>query len=333
MKIVVLMPDNAIRKQFLPCKVAEELLEKIGEVVWNPSSENYSEYELKKLLQDADAVITGWGCPRITEEMLEGSHLRLIAHTGGTVAPYLVPGIFQKGVRVTCCNELYAQSVAEGTLAYILAGLRQIPYWDRIVKNGGWRTDEFQNGGLFGKKVGLTGYGAITKWLIPMLQLFETEILLSSSHMSEEECMQLGVKKAELHQIFSECDIISLHNGLTERTWHMIDRELLAQIKPGALLVNTARGGIIDEEALIEELQDGQFYAVLDVFESEPLAADSPLRTLPNVILIPHMGGPTSDRYAICGQTVAEEIQRLRDNQPLRYEVSPAMVGFMTAKG
>ncbi len=166
-----------------------------------------------------------------------------------------------------------------------------------------------------------------------MLKLFDTEILLYSSHTTEEECAKLGVRKAGMEEIFSQCSIVSLHNALTDKTRGIVNRELLSKLKSGALLVNTARGGLIDENALIDELRTGRFHAVLDVFETEPLPENSPLRKLPNVILIPHMGGPTGDRYAFCGETVAEEIRRLRDGEPLVYEVAPAAVKFMTAKG
>lgn len=332
MKILVLMPDNAVRRQFLTDKNLKKLAA-LGEVTLNPSPENYPEAELRALLAEADAVVTGWGCPRVSGTLLGEHPPRILAHTGGTVAPYVDASTYQKGVKVVSANELYAKSVAEGTIAYMLAGLRQIPYWNNLVKAGKWRSDEAHNRGLLGKRVGLTAFGAIPRHLLPLLKAFDTEVLVCSGHLSGQDCEKLGVQKATLEEIFSTCDIISVHNALTEKTHHLIGARHFSMIRDGAVLVNTARGAVLDEEALCKALQGGRFTAVLDVFETEPLRPDSPLRGLDNAILIPHMGGPTADLYEACGAAVIEEIRRIRDGEPLCYEIPASAVQFMTANG
>lgn len=333
MKIWVIMPDSVIRRQFLPSPVAS-LLEARGEVEWNPSSSHITADELRQKLPSTDVVITGWGCPRIGGDVLTGEKApALLLHTGGTVAPYVDDITYQKGVQVVSANEVYAKSVAEGVLAYMLAGLRNIPYWHSQTVSGQWHPDDFINSGLFGKRVGLTGFGAITRHLLPLLQVFQTEILLASGHMSEEDCRALGVKKSTVDEIFESCDIVSLHNALTPKTEDMADARRLRLLKDHSLFVNTARGGLVDEAALTAELATGRFFAVLDVYRQEPLPADSPLCGLSNVILMPHMAGPTIDRYPAAGMLLVEELRRFQNGEPLQHAVSASKASQMTAGG
>lgn len=264
MNIQVIMPAGEICDRFLPAENCG-LLEGLGQVTWNPGPNHYTEDELRAILPAADVVVSGWGCPCISGELLGEARPRLLAHTGGTVAPFVDAETFARGMRVVCANEVYAKSVAEGVVAYMLAGLRRIPFWDGEVRKGKWRGDDFINFGLFGKRVGLTGYGAITRYLLPLLRAFECEVLLCSGHLEEAECNALGVRKASLEEIFSTCDVVSLHNALTEKTIHMVDERLLSMLKENALLVNTARGKIVDEAALAKALATNRFFAVLDV--------------------------------------------------------------------
>ncbi|MDR1639949.1 MAG: hydroxyacid dehydrogenase [Clostridiales bacterium] len=329
MKIWVLMPDNEIRRMFFPEEVAS-FLESQGEVTWNPTREHYGISELREKLPQFDAIVTGWGCARIGAEVLGEKAPSLLLHTGGTVAPFVDKATFEKGVRVSCANEIYARSVAEGTLAYMLAGLRRITYWDSVVKKGSWRGTYPGNSGLYEKKVGLTGYGAITRYLLPLLKVFDTKIYLCSSHMTEEEAKGLGVYKADLDFIFSSCDVVSLHNALTVKTKGMIGARLLSMLKEGAVFVNTARGQLIDESALAKVLAEKNITAVLDVYEKEPLDANSPLLKLENAILMPHVAGPTADRYPSAGRHAALEIERFIAGLPLETEVQASSVEFMT---
>ena len=329
MKILVAMPEGRTRDLFLP-KENMERLNNLGEVTVNPTTEPYTIEVLRELLPQMDAVVTGWECTPIDKNVLGDVCPKIMAHTGGTVAPYTDEETYRKGIHIVSANKLFARSVAEGTLAYILAALRRIPYWTRKMHTKGWQEPGFENYGLFGKRVGLTGYGEITKNLIPLLQVFQTEILLYSGHMTEEECKKIGVRKASLAEIFSTCDVVSVHNASTKATRNMINADLFAMLKGDAVFVNTSRGAVIDEEALIQAVKEGRFTAILDVYQSEPLADDSPLRGLDNVFLMPHMGGPTTDLYAQCGAAVIEEIRRYRDGEPLQLEVKAETRSHMT---
>ena len=329
LKIAVLMPENDTKSIFITPKVKDKLAE-LGDVSYNETL--YKPEVMREMLADADVCVTGWGCPSLNEEILsKTSKLRLVMHTGGSVAPIVSPELFARNIKVISGNELYAESVAEGTLAYILAGLRRLTYFNSTVHAGGWRDGKFSNKGLLDRKVGLVGYGAITRYLIPMLKVFRTDIILFSRHMSEEDCKKIGVTRAEsLEQLCSGCDVISLHQAKTKATYHMITKELIKMMPDDTVLVNTARGSVIDEEALTEELMTGRINAVLDVFNEEPLPADSRLKGLENVILIPHMAGPTGDRYENVSLALIEDVKRMFAGEPLTLEIDAAYAVRMT---
>ncbi|MDR1060843.1 MAG: hydroxyacid dehydrogenase [Clostridiales bacterium] len=332
MNIAVLMPAGEVRDRFFPKENAERL-NALGDALWNPSPHNYSPDELRAIAARADVFVSGWGSPRLTGAALPDGAPRLLAHTGGTIAPYVDAEAMARGLRVACVNDIFARSTAEGAFAYTLCALRRIAYWDREMHEGRWRGDVFDNCGLYRRKVGLVGFGAVAGHLLKMLRAFGSDVRIASGHLTEAECAELGAKKSTIAEIFSECDVISLHASLTDRTQGMVGDGLLAAIRPGALLVNTARGGLIDEDALIRHLKTGRFWAALDVFATEPLPADSPLRELGNALLTPHMGGPTNDLFAACGAAVIDEIRRFRDGEPLELEQSPKELLHMTANG
>ena len=308
-KIAVLMPCDSTFKIFITPLIKTEL-SKIGEVLYNNSG--YDPSVMMEMLKDADVCITGWGCPSLDEYILsEASKLRLVVHTGGSVAAIVSPSLIKRNIPVISGNELYAESVAEGTLAYMLAGLRQIPLYNNLVQNGEWRPEGYGTKGLLDRNVGLVGFGAISRYLVPLLKPFNVKIMVHSKHLSDEECTSYEMIRAgSLEEIFSWSDVLSLHMARTTETYHVINKDILKLMPDGALLVNTARGSVVDEQALADELCSGRIYAVLDVFEEEPLPKNSRLRGLDNVILIPHMAGPTGDRYERVSLALLDDIRR-----------------------
>lgn len=295
MNIFVTIPDNPIRHSFLTEK-AVKALSHVGTVTFTPTENEMSPKDFERYAKDADVLVTGWGTIKIDENVIPNlPNLKIIAHTGAAVTHIVDEYAYQKGITVLSGNVLFAKSVAEGCLCYTLTALRRIEEYAGMVRKGGWRNECFVNEGLFERKVGLIGFGAIAKYFVKMLKPFEVDIRVYSGHMSADDAKHLSVSLSGLTEIFEQCDVISVHSSLTPDTVGMITADLLAKIKDGALLVNTARGEIIDEGALISQLKTGRFHAALDVFAQEPLPADSPLRTLPNVLPIPHMGGLTMD--------------------------------------
>lgn len=304
-RVLVAMPRGAVRDSFMPPELQLNAR-------WNDMDRQFTPEELSRALEDIQLCVTGWGCPRLTREVIQNARaLRAVAHTGGTVASLVSDELYARGVKVLSGNEIYARSVAEGTIAYMLASLRDIPKYACMVKRDGWSESNWYTQGLLGQRVGLVGFGAVARHTVGMLRAFDAEILVASSHLTREEAEAHGCKKATIEEIFSSCKIVSLHMAATEDTYHAVDGRLLNMLMDGALIINTARGSVIDERALAEALASRPIKAVLDVYEREPLPMDSPLRGLPNAILLPHMGGPTMDRRPFVTKAVLNEAFRL----------------------
>jgi len=324
------MPKHATFYTFFNQEIIDSL-EQLAEVIWNESTtEQFTKQQLRTLIKDVDFIITGWGTPILDEEILQNANkLKMVAHTGGSVKPYVTDAVYERGITVVSGNNIFAESVAESVIAYALASLRDIPKYSSDLKQGIWPSG-YYNKGLLNKRIGIVGYGMIAKYTVEMLKPFHAEILVYSKHISQEELDKHQMKKADLEEIFSTCDIVSLHSASTPANYHMINESLLMSMQEGALLLNTARGAIIDEEALVRVMRTKNIYAVLDVFEVEPLPAKHPLTTLENAILMPHMGGPTVDRRFIVTRQIINEIKRFLSGEPLICEISQAYASTMT---
>jgi len=319
--ISVLIPEGGLRDFFITPAVTQALYA-LGNVNFF-SEADYEPEAVKQLLAESHVCVTTWGCPTLDESLLDGAkNLILIAHTGGSVATVVSDYMYDRGIRIISGNDVYAESVAEGTLAYMLAGLRRIPYITQHVENGGWSSLSLESKGLLEKRVGLVGFGAIARYLVGMLRPFRVEVRAYDPFVPDLVFHEYGVLKAEsLDEIFSQSDIISNHLPITKETRRIINADVLNNMKEGALFVNTGRGGTVDEHALTELLIAKHISAVLDVFEVEPLPMTSRLRNLDNVILMPHMGGPPTDRIERVGLALAEDIERMKNNQPMTQEI------------
>ena len=328
-KILVSIPDGEVRDSFFS-EEQRVRLERLGCVEWNANAEQYGEEELAEKLRGVDICISGWGNTPFHEKTLKyADQLKLIAHIGGSVRPMVGDAAFERGIRVCSGNRVFAESVAEGVLAYMLCSLRRIGEYEARMAAGEWPS-LIGTRGLLGRSVGLVGYGMIAEYLVKFLKPFGCRIMVSSRHISAEELAEAGIEAAAAEEIFRTCDIVSLHSSLTARTKHSIGADLLNSMKDGALLVNTARGALIDEEALVLVLQERPVWAALDVFETEPLPMDSPLRECERVLLMPHAAGPTADRRYVVTSHVLDDIGRFLNGEPLDCEIDFARAGTMT---
>lgn len=279
---------------------------------------------LADIVGDYEAVITSWDSEKITEEVLDrASKLRLIGHAAGTVVPYVDRSVYARGIKVVNANYALANSTAELALALILSGLWRVKYFSGMMDRGEWREPVHDSpDGLYGRTVGIVGLGAISRILIGLLKPFHCRILLRSMYCSPEMAGELGCELTELDDLLKASDVVTLHDTLNSKTQGMIGRRELSLMKDGALFVNTARGPIVDYEALAEEVKSGRLNAAVDVYEQEPVAADHPLIGLPNVAHTPHIGGYAKvwvDRILSC---VTEDLIRMKKGEPLQHEVT-----------
>lgn len=321
MKILVTLPDGQIRDTFFTKKQRAEL-EAIADVVYNPFDRHYTDEELTDALVDVDYVFTGWGTHKLTAETTaKANQLKMICHVGGTVKPYVAEEVYQKGIKVISGNDIYADSVAEGVIAYLLCVLRELPKYSGDLARGIW-PDGYNNRGLIGRSIGLVGFGTITRKVIPLLKMFNMKIKVYSRYMDDATLEKWGVEYGTVEEIFKTCDIVSLHSSYTPSTHHMIKEEHVLSMVERAVLLNTSRGPIIDEAGLVRALkQRPDIIAALDVYENEPIGPGEPILECKNTFLMPHMGGPTIDMRAVVTSALIEEIQSFEKGGALRYEI------------
>ncbi len=319
MKFYVSLGDCPARGDFFPPRVQERLPDYGTFVFSELAAQGMTKQQLIERIGDAEVLMSAWDSPRVDEDVLRAApRLRIHAHLCGSVANYVSKEEYDRGILVLSGNDVFAQSVAEGCLCYTLNALRRTEAYRESMRKDGWIPAEHRNRGLIGKKVGLISYGAIAAYYARMLRAFDVELYIASRTVSDAELARIGAKRASAAQIFASCDVISLHTALNDETRGKITRELLHSIRDGALFVNTARGALVDEQALCDELQTGRFDAVLDVYHTEPLPMEHPLRQMPNVLLMPHVAGPTVDLRQEITLRLLEEIRGYGQGKPCR---------------
>ncbi|WP_128380588.1 hydroxyacid dehydrogenase [Streptomyces cavernae] len=312
---------------FVPRIFPPGVLERLrGAVDIDPAlvAEDFTAPRVREVLAAAEVLVTGWGCPRLDAEVLDAApKLRAVLHSAGSVKGFLTPAVFDRGITVSSAADVNALPVAEYTLAMILlAGKDIFARRERLRterRHPGWGiTDGVGN---YGRRVGIIGASRIGRRLIELLRPFDLEPALFDPYVDESEATALGVQLLPLDELLRTCDIVTVHAPQTPETLRLVGRRELALMPTGAVLINTARGALVDHEALTDELRTGRLSAILDVTDPEPLPADSPLFDLPNAFITPHLAGSQGNELARLGRTVAEEAERLAAGRRLEHTV------------
>lgn len=261
--------------------------------------------DLARAVEQADAVIVRSGT-RITRESLKyAGRLRVIGRAGVGVDNIDVEAATELGIAVLNAPSGNTISAAELTFALLLALVRKVPAADRSMRAGEWDRKSFNGVELYGKTLGLIGAGRIGSEVARRARAFGMRIIAFDPYLTAERANALEMEQGSLEDVLRRADVISLHVPLTEATANLIGARELGMLKQSGVIINAARGGVINEAALFEALSRQQFAgAAFDVFEEEPLPADHQLRTLPNVVLTPHLGAATVEAQ----QNVAIEI-------------------------
>jgi phosphoglycerate dehydrogenase-like enzyme len=259
---------------------------------------------------------------RCTAEMIAAApRLRLIQKIGVGVNTVDLDAARQRGIPVCNLPGTNARAVAELTLGLMLSVLRRIPAFDRGLRAGVWTDAGLQDGigELGGRTVGLIGFGAIPRILSPILAAMGCTVIYTARTPVADPIAQYR----PLADLLAEADIISLHLPLVAETEHIIDAGALDRMKPGAILINTGRGGLLDQPALVTALRSGRLLgAGLDVFETEPLPAGDPLLKLPNVVVTPHIAWLTTGTFDRSFALAAENCRRIASGAPLLHRVA-----------
>jgi phosphoglycerate dehydrogenase-like enzyme len=220
--------------------------------------------------------------------------------------------------------------VAEFTLAAILLANKGALRAARDYGARRARIDalaEYPDIGNRAKTVGLVGASRVGRGVIDLLRPFDLRVVVADPFLDEAEAARLGVQLLELDALLAESHVVSLHAPSLPTTRHMIDRRRLALMRDGAVLINTARGALVDHDALVAELRSGRLSAVLDVTEPEPLPPESPLFTLPNVVLTPHIAGALGTEVVRLGDAAIEELRRYASGLPFAHPLRPEDLG------
>jgi phosphoglycerate dehydrogenase-like enzyme len=288
----------------------------------------------RRLLAETDILVTAWGCPRITPAVVAAApRLKLIAHAAGTVKYHLDPAVYAAGIAVTNAVDANAIPVAEFTLAMIiLANKRTFEFRDL------YRADPSRGSsqalmdtpiGNYRRTVGIVGASHIGRRVIDMLRLLDGDVLLHDPYVTAADPVSRSATLVGLDELIARSDIVSLHAPSLPETRHMIGARQLAAMRDGATLINTARGALVDEAALIAELRTGRISAIVDVTDPEIPPAGSPLYELPNLFLTPHIAGAVGTERSRLGGLVVDEIERFIAGQPLQHAVSYASLGIV----
>ena len=289
--------------------------------------------EWKEFLPTAQGIITSWGSlNEMTEEVLDQApELKIIGHAAGsarTCAKLAIP----RGIIVTNAAPAIARSVAEYCLGMTIACLRSFPQHDKNIKKSITREElsdgrqHIQTRGLFLKKVGLVGFGYTAREFAKLLKIFDADICAFDPYVDDEIMEKSGVKRAEdLKELLSNSDVVSLH--IPGHARHLIGREEFKCLKDGAVFINSSGGAVYDPEAFTEEVKTGRFWAAT---ETDPfggmLPPDSPLRSLTNLIITPHIAGPTIDARWMMGDLVVEELRRFFSGEEPLYPITQERV-------
>ncbi|WP_350276484.1 hydroxyacid dehydrogenase [Kribbella sp. HUAS MG21] len=325
---VMLAMNDGSRDRVLVPRVRQRLESVATVLPVSPGSSFLADPAVRAALPDVDVLLTGWGCPRIGPEVLdEAPKLQAILHAAGSVKAIVDPSAFDRGIQVSSAATANAQPVAEFTVAAIvLAGKRafRLAAQYRLERR---KADPHGMPGSYGTTVGLLGASRIGKMVAERLRGFDLEVLISDPYLTPAEAAELGAELVDNDTLFRRSDILSVHAPLLPETVGLVDARLLGLLKDGSALINTARGKIVDPDALLRECASGRIDAILDVTEPEPLPPDSPLLDLPNVFVTPHVAGAVGHEIARLGELAVSELERLAAGKPLEHAISPTELG------
>ncbi|MEU0500384.1 phosphoglycerate dehydrogenase [Nocardia sp. NPDC005998] len=289
-------------------KLAQSTVDALGdgvEVRWVDGPDRPA---LLAAVPEADALLVR-SATTVDAEVLEaGKNLKIVARAGVGLDNVDVPAATERGVMVVNAPTSNIHTAAEHAVTLLLAAARQIPAADATLRERTWARSKFNGVEIFDKTVGVVGLGRIGQLFAARLAAFETKVIAYDPYVSPARAAQLGIELLSLDDLLERADLISVHLPKTPETKGIIGKEAIAKTKPGVIIVNAARGGLVDEQALADAIKSGHVRAAgLDVFDTEP-CTDSPLFDLPQVVVTPHLGASTAEAQDRAGTDVAKSV-------------------------
>ncbi|MFJ9112493.1 hydroxyacid dehydrogenase [Streptomyces sp. NPDC102283] len=278
-------------------------------------------------LREAEVLFTGWGCPPLDPAALSAMpRLRAVVHAAGSVKHHITQDVWDRGIAVSTAATANALPVAEYTVAAILFANKQVLESARVYREARSRVNvlrRFPTVGNYRRTVGIVGASRIGRRVVELLRPYDLRVLVHDPYLDEDGARALGVERAGLDDLAARSDVVSIHAPELPSTRHLFDAGRLALMRDGATLVNTARGSLVDTDALVKELVTGRLNAVLDHTEPEVLPADSPLYDLRNVLLTPHVAGSQGGELHRLADAAVDELERYAHGLPFAHPVDP----------
>jgi phosphoglycerate dehydrogenase-like enzyme len=276
------------------------------------------------ILADVEVIFSGWGAPVMDEGFLEAApKLKAVFYGAGSIKAMTPDAFWTRGIMVTSAYAMNAIPVSEFTLASILLSLKRTWYYVLETKRLGAYPKGVKPPGAYGSKVGLISFGMIGRLVRERLRPFDLNVWVYDPFLTPEQAAEFNVTLVSLDDIFRHCDVVSLHTPWLKQTENMICGRHFELMKEGATFINTARGAIVNEPEMIEVLtRRPEVTAMLDVTWPEPPVAGSPLYSLPNVVLTPHIAGSQEHECRRMGQLMIDEFDRWTKGEPMRWVIS-----------
>ena len=276
-------------------------------------------------LAEAEVLFSGWSAPLMDENFLRAApKLRAVFYGAGSVRYFLTPAFWERDIVITSAASANATPVAEYTVATVLLSLRD--FWNRaaLAKAGkGWGDHTRAIAGSFRATVGLLSFGAIGRAVARHLRAFDLRVLVYCPYLQQADAAAAGVQRVGLDELFESSDVVSIHTPVLPETIGMVNGRLVASMKTGAALINTARGVIVNQPELVAVLrQRPDLHAVLDVTDPEPPQVGDPLLALPNVTVTSHIAGSHGRDCQRMGYYMVEELKNYLAGRPLRWQVT-----------
>lgn len=323
------MSKEAAAAVLTPEPLAE--LSRVCDLVADPVLDDFTTPEALEVLGDVEILVTGWGCPPLDSAALAAApRLRAVVHSAGSVHGHVTGECWDRGIQVASAASANALPVAEYTVAMILLTGKRVLESARDYRATRAREDWLSTPsdvGNFGRTVGILSASLIGRRVIELLRPFDLRVLLHDPYVTEAEAAELGVEAVGLGELFARGDVVSVHTPLLPETRGLVSRELLTSMRPDAVLINTARGAVVDQDALAEVAAGGRIRAVLDVTDPEVLPPEHPLWAAENVLITPHLAGSQGNEWRRLADLAVAEVARWASGEGFAHPVRRDTLG------
>lgn len=296
-----------------------------------PVLDDFGTERARAVLGEVEVLVTGWGCPPLDAAALDAApRLRAIVHTAGSVRDHITPECWERGIGVSSAAAANALPVAEYTVAMVLLTGKRVLERARELRANRRHTNPLSTSrdvGNFGRTVGILSASMIGRRVIELLRPYDLRVLLHDPYVTDGEAEALGVRAVGLGELFARADVVSIHTPLLPETRGLVSRELIAAMRPDAVLINTARGAIVDQDALAEAAAAGAIRAVLDVTDPEVLPPGHPLWDNDNVLITPHLAGSQGNEWGRLAELAVAEVARWAAGAGFTYPVRREQLG------